>query len=508
MAFCSNCGSEIPDGAKFCGACGQPVLPPEEAASGVAPAEETFGGQAAGAQGTYPSAADAPGEPSAEAYTPAGTASGAYAPGGMPPAKKGFPLKTLIIIAAVAAAAVIALVVLLLGRKSTIDLNKYVSVEFSGFNSFGEAEVSFDDYTCMSDFQAVAKGKKNSNNILSDLFDTFSSSSVYDAFDWEISPEDHLSNGDTVTLHWIITDETIQKENKVRLSGSDQTFTVEGLEEVREVDPFEDVEVVFDGAAPYVSVDVVNNSDDEVISGIWFMTDIPEMITPESTVRVYIDEDDVNYYEEYYGLSFTQTSKDYSCESVDRFAETLADFTDSVQSDLQTYTVELLNQEMADLSGSYSAGEWTYEGMILASPTEDPYADTILSVVYSADVTDLYAKQRAEEHQAAVDEYNAAMEQYRAAVEAGEAAEEPSPVPEEDLDTVTVRLYFPMTFYNPIIHADGTMELESDYYYINDYDAQNADDNFAIGYQSKEQMIQHLVTDIQNEYAVDYSVGM
>ena len=144
---------------------------------------------------------------------------------------------------------------------------------------------------------------------------------TYSPPNWEISPEDHLSNGDTVTLHWIITDETIQKENKVRLSGSDQTFTVEGLEEVREVDPFEDVEVVFDGAAPYVSVDVVNNSDDEVISGIWFMTDIPEMITPESTVRVYIDEDDVSYYEEYYGLSFTQTSKDYSCETVDRFAE-------------------------------------------------------------------------------------------------------------------------------------------------------------------------------------------
>lgn len=502
MAFCSNCGSEIPDGAKFCGVCGQPVLPPEQAVPGGAAAEE-----AAGAQGTYPSAADTPGAPSAREHTPAETPSGAYAQGGMPPAKKGLSLKMLIIIAAVAAAAVIALVVLLLGRKSTIDLNKYVSVEFTGYSGFGEAEVNFDDYTFMSDFQAVAKGRKNSS-ILSDLFDTFSSSSVYDAFDWEITPEDHLSNGDTVTLHWVITDETIQKENKVRLTGSDQTFTVEGLEEVREVDPFEDVEVVFDGAAPYVSVDVVNNSDDEVISGIWFMTDIPELITPESTVRVYIDEDDVSYYEEYYGLSFTQTSKEYSCESVDRFAETLADFNDSVRAELQTYTVELLDQEMADLSGSYSAGEWTYEGMILASPTEDPYADTVLSVVYSADVTDLYAKQRAEEHQAAVDEYNKAMEEYKAAVEAGEEAEEPTPVPEEDLDTVTTRLYFPMTFYNPIVHADGTMEFESDYYYINDYDAENGDDNFAIGYQNKDQLIQHLITEMQDEYAVDYSVEM
>ena len=111
--FCKNCGKELPDGVKFCNACGAPVTPPPEAGgpapdSGFIPTPGPTMGPAAGPDGGF---VPGPGPAQPGNYPGAETAVKASPAAGLAAKLKGN--KTGLIILGVGAVAVIAVIVLL-----------------------------------------------------------------------------------------------------------------------------------------------------------------------------------------------------------------------------------------------------------------------------------------------------------------------------------------------------------------------------------------------------------
>ena len=185
--FCNNCGTNNQDVAKFCSKCGAKL----EAAvvSGEAVSAETR------------------------------------------KTKKGRSSKP--VIAVIAAVVVLAFgIVLITSGPQRINVEDYITVEFTGEDGNGYADVDI-DYDAL--IEKIYKGKededvKNATIIIgSSGGNMMKYTKVSSSFDWDISESRKLSNGDKVTIT-ITPDSTMCDDLDIKIKSTQLTFTVKGLE--------------------------------------------------------------------------------------------------------------------------------------------------------------------------------------------------------------------------------------------------------------------------------------
>ena len=145
--------------------------------------------------------------------------------------------------------------------KTKINLNDYVEVNFSGYNTAGQAEIN---------------ELKIRNDIILDHWETFGlteeqheneqaaanedTRQFVESVSYSLDKMSGLQNGDAVTLQWNVQEKELDelaKKIKAEFVYSDMTFTVEGLEEPEDRDPFEGTEINYRGKLPFVSVDYI-----------------------------------------------------------------------------------------------------------------------------------------------------------------------------------------------------------------------------------------------------------
>ncbi|NLJ94413.1 MAG: hypothetical protein GX326_02805, partial [Clostridiaceae bacterium] len=165
-------------------------------------------------------------------------------------------------------------------RPTTIDLNKYATVEFTGYEGKGKPEINFDyvkfeqdhgeeileyyeemfsfEFDSFSDYGVddVLGGLGDFGEILDDAVADYSNNYFVNEFAsnllfyGEFDKDSELSNGETITYHWNLEnqgDYLIPDSSKIKLKYEDIEATVEGLEQVKTFDPFEDLTVEFTG---------------------------------------------------------------------------------------------------------------------------------------------------------------------------------------------------------------------------------------------------------------------
>lgn len=148
------------------------------------------------------------------------------------------------------------------GKREVIDLNKYVQVEYEGFDSIGTAVASFDTKALkrdvMNNLELTKAGVKSYDFLVEEAEENgFSSDTpelLVSCLDGGLDKADNLSNGDTITYKWDIDEEKIENLFKCNIVFSDIEFEVESLEEVKTVDLFEKIDLAFSGTSPKVNV--------------------------------------------------------------------------------------------------------------------------------------------------------------------------------------------------------------------------------------------------------------
>lgn len=154
-------------------------------------------------------------------------------------------MKKRLIRGAFAALAVLCLCVLSgCSAKRTIDLADYVSVEFTGYNGDGSANVSIDR-----------------SAMLPLLDKQISPATITDSFEaGGIQNNGKLSNGDVigVTINY---NELLMDNAKVKVKNPTLSFTVEGLKEKQKLDVFSAVEFGADGVSPECKINVNYGGD-------------------------------------------------------------------------------------------------------------------------------------------------------------------------------------------------------------------------------------------------------
>jgi len=143
----------------------------------------------------------------------------------------------------------------------TYTTDEYMTVVVSGFDGKGKADAFPDRDTF---YELIDR----------DLFDNEGTDlelaqmevNIYDAVDYEIIGEtENLSNGDTITIKLTADNERLKKLG-VSFKEDEYVYTVEGLEEAREIDLFSDVSFTCEGISGRAQPKVEYTGNDEFIT--------------------------------------------------------------------------------------------------------------------------------------------------------------------------------------------------------------------------------------------------
>lgn len=432
---CTQCNAEMPNDAVFCTNCGakleqQSPQPQMDAGAQTAGAAQPMAGN---------------------------TQSGNKLP---------FSKKQMGIIGGVAAAVVVVIIIaaaLIANRKTTLNLWDYAEVRFSGYNGYGEASLHWDRDKL---FKAAIKGMKLKSKDKDDLWDAYKDndseefSDILDDNDYDVddfndlfndlfdkskvSKTSDLKNKDQLTVKFRF-DNDDAKEFGLKFKAEDKKVEVKDLREIEKINPFDYVDVSFEGTSPEVRVNVVAKDDaPEVMDAVRFEDGVEGYAKAGDKIKVTTES---NYSEEElrstYGCQLTETEKEYTVENVDDYLFSNTDLeANAIFAEIKTQTETALKEDFANDS-SIAASGMTYVGYyFLTQKLTDTdtyygsYSDyNKLYVVYSAKIK-------------SKDSYN----KFKATT-----------------------VYFPVLFSNTVKKADGTFELNS-------YNSYRVEGGISLGY--------------------------
>lgn len=245
------------------------------------------------------------------------------------------------------AAAVLGCLTLSSCGKETFNVTETMELNFSGYNGYGTCSLE-NQYEWTEDIIEWYGDSITEREALN------AQRELYDVVEYKIDNEKELSNGDTVTVTVKIG--KAAEDYAFNLEGKEMTFTVEGLEEVKEVDPFENVSVIFEGKAPNGTAKLNNNSGDYTIS---YKMDKENGLSNGDTVTLTASYGSGNeeLYVRQYGKKLSVAEKTYTVEGLSSYPKTISE----ISSDM----MEKMKKQAEDTVTAYCSG-WD-EGNSLAS---------------------------------------------------------------------------------------------------------------------------------------------
>lgn len=225
--FCPKCGKEIPDGARFCSGCGNPIAAHTTDTSsinngaGTAPNTKN-NNNGYGYFSNYPSKIT-PGENSV-------------------PQKASKKMIVLIVTFIVIMLAVIA-VIFVKNIPPKIVLSDYVTVKTSGYDGHGKATAQFNVKKFCKDYRGKLKFTPSGKELTMEFgsinqgfgrvdYDTVALQLFTQFANGDLENSSNLSNGDVVRYCWSSNElRVIKKYFHVRLDSTPYTYKVSGLKE-------------------------------------------------------------------------------------------------------------------------------------------------------------------------------------------------------------------------------------------------------------------------------------
>ena len=298
--------------------------------------------------------------------------------------------------------------------KPSINLNKYLTVTFEGYDTVGKAVITFDNEQFERDYEkklsAISEKKssglskyKSEEAYLEALFESYDTGTASRKFlsncvNGTLDKTSGLSNGDVVTYTWECDDEYALSTYGYKLKYKDIEYTVEGLEEAETFDPFEGVEIVFSGIAPNGSASIEGEPKADAAKDLRFDLDNYNGLSVGDTVTVTVSmyyDDPVEYCVENYGKIPSPLTKQYKVEGLDSYVSSNSEISADSLDEMKQQAEAVFNAHVADSWGDdETLKSFTYIGnYLLTNKDNDDYwnSHNMLYLVYKAQVKDKYS---------------------------------------------------------------------------------------------------------------------
>lgn len=445
MKYCANCGSQLKDDDMFCENCGCKV---EEENKVETQGQGVQNAGNVGAQNTNAGVQNAGNAKQSEILD-----------------KLKKINKKFYIIGAVALVAIIAAIVTVVTLNKRINVNKYITVKFDGYNTVGTATYDFDEDEFI---KAILKKNGVKVDDLDDLTGKnldkakkiFSKIDDDSDFDIKLDKSSDLSNGDKVKLD-IKLDKKLGKKLGVTFVAKSKEYKVDGLQEAKVINPFDYVDVTFDGIAPNVNVNIqLKDGIDSALNRLYFSADKQTKINVGDKITVKVQNDKDSFAKNGYILS--ETSKEYTCDKADEYLSDIKKMSDENLKKIQKDAQDKIQAQYAGYDYDVKLDDMTYEGSyVLVSKSNSYYSNNVLYVIYSANVS-----------APAKDSY-------------------------KGLDST--KIYIPVQVSNVILKADGSVKYDSSLY-LKGYSDLRVGWSSLSGYTDGATMYKEIVTQNKDNY--------
>ena len=190
-------------------------------------------------------------------------------------------------------------------RKTKVNLDKYISVDFTGYDGYGKADVHFDSEAFLKDYRKKIKLKKKGDLLTSAVMEGYTPEAFLNDYylsgNWKLDGVDgKYKNGDKVHLSWKIDKDKIEETFRVKIKDAGKEFEVKGLDKVEKFDAFENLSIEYSGTAPNGMADLEGKGIMDGSKGLYFSADkmdglsngdeITVKIEPENALEAFIQK--------------------------------------------------------------------------------------------------------------------------------------------------------------------------------------------------------------------------
>lgn len=397
--YCKKCGTLNDDSSKFCKKCGAPSYnasaPVNEAVNQPQSSMPMYEAHDAG---YYPPAPEFPvQQPPMQPYPMPQMPMDQYPmqPYPMQPNNGKRSLKPLIIAGCIILTVILLAVVIGVSEssKNKVNLNKYLVIETSGYDGYGELDAHID-------WDAIEKKYGPYLKFTSEGLDRYE--------DYDITPVDvlrenvrvefekteNLSNGNRITYKWIVDEDEITEIIKGKITFKGGNYTVKGLDKVEKFDAFKYVKVEFSGTDPEGTIYVTYDDKDNDLPYFDYSCDRTDNLKNGDTVTVTISNDMVSTFLNVYGKVPESMSKQYTVSGLKKYVSKLSDVDPDAMEKMKSQAKEVFNSYVQqNWDETCSLLSMDYVGNILLTPKNSNRAyDMHLYLVYKIQVRNRYNK--------------------------------------------------------------------------------------------------------------------
>lgn len=233
--------------------------------------------------------------------------------------------------------------------RAQINVNDYLKIEYSGYDTLGCASYSIAIEEIIQDHKEVFKIKENDESE-SNFEATLKAIDMLDgAINGDLDKREKLSNSDQIKFTWDNDLEEIEKAYKVKFIYEDVTQEIKDLEIVNKIDPFEEIVVTYEGVAPNGKVVIENNCSN---SAIRFECNQSTNVNNGDVITISIvGGEDVYEIAARNGSVPSTLSKDYTVEGLPSYVSELKQIPEDMK--------EKMNVQAIDAFNAYVAKNWS-----------------------------------------------------------------------------------------------------------------------------------------------------
>ena len=239
-------------------------------------------------------------------------------------------------------------------RKTKLDLDKYVTVSFEGYDGYGKAMVQFDKDAYLKDYKKKIKFKKSGNFLQDSLTQNYGAEELlYDFYidgRWVIegASDGKLKNGDKVKFVWKLDQEELEENFKLKLSSKGEELDVQGLKDVKLFDAFQNLDIKFTGIAPDGSVEWKGTGDMDGSKGYYFTVEPAMDLKNGDKVKIKIEPENPEALIQKYGMAPKEMEKEITVEGLPSYVDKAEAVSESLLQDMQKELTDKIQSQIAN----------------------------------------------------------------------------------------------------------------------------------------------------------------
>lgn len=253
-------------------------------------------------------------------------------------------------------------------RKTKVNLDKYISVDFTGYDGYGKADVHFDSEAFLKDYRKKIKLKKKGDLLTSAVMEGYTPEAFLNDYylsgNWKLDGVDgKYKNGDKVHLSWKIDKDKIEETFRVKIKDAGKEFEVKGLDKVEKFDAFENLSIEYSGTAPNGMADLEGKGIMDGSKGLYFSADKMDGLSNGDEITVKIEpENALEAFIQKTGKAPKETEKQFKVEGLPAYIDSASAINEENLNNIKSEMEDNIKSSVAKEGDSVQLISTEYQG--------------------------------------------------------------------------------------------------------------------------------------------------